>query len=477
MKIWGGILISLLLALLCATNLVPSPKSSAAHATATLTPQAYLPLVTATYAPPPSDELVDPNSIVYVGAFRLPDDGERPHTFEYGGNAMTFNSDNNSLFIMGHDRIAYGDLPDGNQVAEVNIPTPINSRNLDDLSTATFIQGFHNVTQGYFTNVEEIPRVGMAYLNHPDTRAKIHLGWGQHMPPENNEATHGWFNPNLSNPDFQGVWHIGQQNYNSVNGYLLTIPTTWADAHVQGRLLATGRYRDGGWSGMGPALFAYRPWQTGGVPPPTGTRLNEIPLLLYANSQETETFERALNNYQHPDEWEGGAWLITPSGNTALLFAGTKSTGAKYWYGWVNPAGAELPCVEAALIGQFTLCRLADGTPCPPEDLQECAGHNDFRGWWSSRFDAQFILYNPADLAQVAAGQLEPWQPQPYMVMDIDAYLYFTPPAWEQDMLGRGDQRRQRIGDVTFDPATGRLYVLELYADGAKPVVHVWQIP
>ena len=42
-------------------------------------------------------------------------------------------------------------------------------------------------------------------------------------------------------------------------------------------------------------------------------------------------------------------------------------------------------------------------------------------------------------------------------------------------MLGTGVQRRFRLGDVTFDRANGLLYVLELFADGAKPVVHVWR--
>ena len=32
------------------------------------------------------------------------------------------------------------------------------------------------------------------------------------------------------------------------------------------------------------------------------------------------------------------------------------------------------------------------------------------------------------------------------------------------------------IGDVTFDRSHGLLYVLELFADQAKPVVHVWRI-
>ena len=43
-------------------------------------------------------------------------------------------------------------------------------------------------------------------------------------------------------------------------------------------------------------------------------------------------------------------------------------------------------------------------------------------------------------------------------------------------MLGTGVQRRFRIGDVAYDRANGLLYILELFADEAQPVIHVWQI-
>ena len=435
-----------------------------------------LPASPTPFAAPPSGDLLGPDDFTYLGAFRLPGGDDPPRTFAYGGNAMTFNPDHGTLFVMGHDRVAYGAVPDGNQVAEISVPEPVNSRTLDDLPTAEFRQGFHNVLADRFTDLDEIPRVGMAYLDHPATGPKIHLGWGQHLPPDTSVPTHGWFTPDLANSDVHGVWFIGNQDFNSVNGYLFEIPAAWADAHAQGRVLATGRYRDGGWSGMGPALFTYRPWEDDGSPPPSGTRLEETVLLHYATSEETDAIERALNGYQHPDEWEGGAWLTMRSGKSAVILAGTKATGAKYWYGWANPAGPDLPCVEVKLVDQFTLCRLADGTPCPPEDLKGCNRHNDYRGWWSTHFDAQIIFYNPDDLAQVAAGTLEAWNPQPYATLDLDDYLYLNPPAWELDNLGRGDQRRMRIGDVAYDRERGRLYVLELFADEAKPVVHVWQV-
>ena len=89
-----------------------------------------------------SGDLVSPDDFEYLGAFRLPGGEDRPQTFAYGGNAMTYNPDGNSLFIMGHDRMPYGDLPDGNQVAEISIPKPVISKNIEDLNTADLSKNF-----------------------------------------------------------------------------------------------------------------------------------------------------------------------------------------------------------------------------------------------------------------------------------------------------------------------------------------------
>ncbi len=451
----------------------------------TLTPTVfnYLPVAASDY----SAQLVQPWDLQYLGAFRLPGGDDRPETFAYGGNAMTHKPDGDpsgpddgfpgSLFVTGHDRLAYGELPDGSQVAEISIPEPVKTDNLAELEQAVFLQSFHNVAAGFFIGLDELPRIGMQYLDTPATGAKIHLAWGQHFQPDPPAPSHAWFDPNLSVPDMQGTWFIGHRSLYSVNGYLFEIPASWADEHAQGRTLGTGRFRDGGWSGMGPALFAYRPWiDDAGTPASAGIHLEETTLLLYESSADTDGIERSLESYQHPDEWEGGAWITTRNGKTAVLFAGTKGTGGKYWYGYVNRAGPEFPCVDGASVGQFTVCRLADGTPCPPQDLLECDDHNDYRGWWSSRFNAQFILYDPADLAQVAAGEMMSWEPQPYATVDIDETLFLNPAGIEPDMLGTGIQRRYRIGPVAYDRNNDLLYVLELFADEAKPVVHVWVV-
>lgn len=195
----------------------------------------------------------------------------------------------------------------------------------------------------------------------------------------------------------------------------------------------------------------------------------------YASSLHTDTITHALDGYQHPDEWEGAAWLTTSSGKSAVLFAGTRGTGEQYWYGFLNPAGTD-PCVHAESVGEFPVCYMADGTRCPEEDLIECTNHTSERGWWSGRFDAQFILYDPADLARVAAGTVDSWKPQPYASLDLDEHLFFNPAGIEEGLLGTGHQRRYRIGDVAYDRTHGLLYVLERFADEAKPVVHVWRV-
>jgi len=435
----------------------------------------------------PEGPVLRPDQFIYVGAFRLPQGGDRPNTFAYGGGAMTFRPDGDpggaqdgfpgSLFITGHDRLPYGELTNGSQVAEISIPQPVRADTVEALNTSAFVQGFAEIAQGYFEGLDELPRVGLLYLDHPATGPKVHLAWGQHLQPDTPFATHAWFNPTLDDPELAGPWFLDVPLSYSVNGYMLEIPAAWAEAHTGGGPVGTGRYRDGGWSGMGPALYAYRPWiDEDGTPAGDGATLPVVTLLRYESSEVTDSFEHALAGYQHPDEWEGAAWVTTEAGGSAVVFAGTKSTGTRYWYGFVNPQGPEKPCVEGEMVGTFTVCRMADGAPCPESDLMECSGHSDYRGWWTTRWDAQLIFYDPEDLASVAAGDTESWTPQPYASIDIDEVLFANPSGVELEMLGQGDQRRYRIGEATFDRANGLLYVLELFADGAQPVVHVWRI-
>ena len=125
-----------------------------------------------------------------------------------------------------------------------------------------------------------------------------------------------------------------------------------------------------------------------------GSTLQAIPLILY--SDVTAENGGTLNSYHHSDEWSGGAWL-TADDKSSVVFVGTKGMG-DCWYG------------------------CADGTVWPEEPPYppECPE----RGWWSSAFVGQMLFYDPKDLAAVAQGEMEPHQPQPYAVLDMDPFPF-----------------------------------------------------
>jgi len=433
-----------------------------------------------THTATPAAQLVQPANLRYRGAFRLPDraaDGTDAESWEYAGQALTYRPDGDphgaddghpgSLFGTGHD--AY------NYVSEISIPAPSTARAVNELPVATTLQGFHDIRGGLFDAFTEIPRVALQYVAaQGDEPARLHFAWGQHFQEDAsvNIPSHAYCGLDLPHPNVQGAWWIDDQSLYSVNGYIFTIPQAWADAHTGGRTLATGRFRDGGWGGMGPALFAYAPWLDGN-PPAAGTHLTARTLLLYSNTRGDDPTDVRLDNYQHSDEWEGGAWLTTPDARSAVIFAGTKGSGY-LWYGFYSPGGDGMPCVEQGLtmVGCFT----PEGDECPSVMQAECPGHvAASRGWWSSRFDAQIIFYDPAELAAVADGTTASSTPQPYATLDIDEHLFLSATT-DAESIGTGDQRRFRLGETAYDRERGLLYIPERFVDGAKPVIHVWAV-
>ncbi|MBC8506158.1 MAG: hypothetical protein ISR58_12205 [Anaerolineales bacterium] len=423
--------------------------------------------------------LIQPEDLTYLGAFRLPDGGDEATTWEYGGQALAFNPNGDpggevdgfpgSLFGSGHDIWNY--------VSEVSIPAPLITRDIEQLPIATTLQDFQDVSGGLFNGFEEMPRVGLEALPPMGEQSvpKLYLAWGTHHHDEGSPSdapTHAWCDLDLANPNTQGAWRVGDESLYSVNGYMFQIDHAWADTYLGGAQLATGRYRDGGWSGKGPTLFAIAPWDEGNPPDPS-SRLTSQTLLRYSMWDDPES--NTLRGYHDADEWEGGAWL-TSGDETAVIIVGSKGGGDYWWYGYASPNGDGMPCPAIDPL-EGVVCFNADGTPCAEEASSHCEGYlEESKGCWSSRFDAQILFYNPEDFAAVLASDLEPFEPQPFAVLDIDEFLYLDPPEWDQANLGLGDQRRYRLGEIAYDREHGFLYIVERYADGAKPVVHVWSI-
>lgn len=422
----------------------------------TAVPPTQPPSPPAETAVPPA-QLIQPGDLTYLGAFRLPGESGGSN-WEYSGYAMTYYPDGDpdgpddgfpgSLFAVGHDQQQF--------VSEISIPAPVVSpeKDVSVLNTAVTLQPFADIRGGLFDYLE-IPRAGLAYLPAlaGQGSGKLYFAWGQHFEFERT-PTHGWSELTLAAPQTAGLWYVGDYPNYVLNDYLFAIPEAWAAANTSGQRLATGRFRDGVWSGLGPSLLAVAPW-TDGNPPPPGTTLTQVtPLLLYgrvvANSPEIDVSGgQQMNGYAEPDEWSGGEWLVSGE-NTAVIFVGTKAVGAS-WYGFAN--GVVYP------ISGDPDEEYPDVPPWPYDD----------RGWWSEDIESQIIFYNPDDLAAVARGEMATWEPQPYAVMNLDDILF--DPGFDYER-----QKRYLVGAVSFDAENSLLYLVERRADEDKSLIHVFQL-
>jgi len=389
---------------------------------------------------PHTSERLRPEDLAYLGAFRLPSDAPDEIGWAWSGNALAYYPDGDpdgeddgcpgSLFGTGHNWNTY--------VSEISIPAPVDSagKNLEDLNTASTLQPFADIRGGLFGPLE-IPRVGLAYLpsQGEQTAGKLYFAWAQHMGEGDTNPSHGWSELDLSNPQTAGAWRIGEYWNYVTTDYIFTIPQDWADASTPGMYLATGRFRDGGQGGQGPSILAYGPWNQGNPPAP-GSMLSAVALLLYGNVYEENP--PSMNHYHHSDEWAGAAWL-TAGEKSAVIFVGTKGTG-DCWYG----------CRDGTV--------WPDEPPYPPECPE--------RGWWSTGFEGQMLFYDPADLAAVARGEMETWEPQPYATLDVDDVPYHIV----------SDQQKYHVGAMAFDRERGLLYLFEPFGDGDRPLIHVWRV-
>lgn len=391
----------------------------------------------ATYIP---GGVIQPDDLVYLGAFRLPDDAPAEVGWMWSGEALTFYPQGDpggetdgfpgSLFGVGHNW--------NTNVSEIGIPAPVFSaaKNLDDLNTAVTLQPFADITGGMYPYLE-IPRVGLEYLpaQPGQSSARLYFSWAQHMGELETNPTHGWCEITLADPQPAGPWRVGEYINYVTGDYIFAIPQDWADAYLPGMYLATGRFRDGGQGTLGPSIIAIAPWKSGN-PPQAGTTLEAVPLLYYGSVYEEGA--PAMEAYSHSDEWAGGAWL-TLGGRSAVVFAGTKGLGHT-WYG----------CMDGTV--------WPEEPPFPP-DCPE-------RGWWSEQFESQLLFYDPAQLAAVARGEMETWQPQPFAVMRLDDVLFNV----------TSTQQKWHVGDLAYDALNGYLYLMEPLADNEKSLIHVWQV-
>ncbi len=378
-----------------------------------------------------STAAIRPQDLQYEGAFLLPRGTFGGSRWGYGGTALTYYPHGDpgdpgdgypgSLFGAGHGS--------HDMVGESSIPPPVISerKSTDDLPIAHQLQPFLDIAGDFKKRVQERGLDTLGGLAYLPTDGRLYWNFFRYYAvqplPQIDDPTHGRSSLELAYPQAEGMWHVGPYgnpiyHQKKTANYMFDIPRAWADRHLPGMYLATGKGNGAGNAGgsHGPALFAVEPPGLGSSLP-DGAPL-EARALLYYPPGESE-----IPDWRPCDVWEGGAW-IEAGGRSAVLIAGRKALGETY-YGK----------------GREGDCQAAKGYHCPP-------------------YEPQFLLYDPDELALVARDELEPHEVLPYAVIRLTKEMWPT--------------CHYRLGGAAFDRQRGLLYVVQQNQE--KPIVHVWRV-
>ena len=359
-------------------------------------------------------------NLTYLGSFRVPRPihagGQANAGFEYGGTALGFNPSRTSLFMAGHDWDQF--------VGEISIPAIG--------ATATLLQGPVDATEG---------RLGLINPGDPNSK-KIGgtLPWGNKLIVSAYSYYDGAGSQVLSHfvrpitlgttGQIAGPVRVGPLGAGFYSGYMGRIP---AEGHAQlGGPALTGNAALSiiGRTSFGPAAFAFDPDN----PSATGAQ----PLVYYPQAhQALGPWAGANENFGGSDSIRG---IVFPAGTSSVLFFGRH--GATFCYGPGTADPSKVGTIDPSV------------DPVDPYCYDPTSSSKGVHGY---PYSAYVWAYDANDLAAVRSGQKQPWEPRPYAV-------------WSLPSMGAN------VGGAAYDPATGRIYVSEMFAEGEPPLVRVFGV-
>jgi hypothetical protein len=365
--------------------------------------------------------------LIYTGAFRLPAGIVNGDEFSIGGRPIAFNPTRNSLFV--GSRLG--------KLAEVSIPTPVNSSNVNALPFASFLQGFYDPTEG---NMPQLARDGaaidsvMVYGNRLYGTASIYYDANNTQ-----RVSHYSRSLQLDQPSFSGwsqVWNSGKSGF--VSGLMGLVPAEWQSllggAAISGQCCIPIVWR----TSWGPAAFAFNPADIG-RPVVAAT-----PLLYYTGEHPTlGQWSGASNAYGATAQVAGVAVI---AGTRTALYFGRNGLGP-YCYG--NGTSNQ---------GLHNTTGPDGATWCYDPTTSDKGSH-------AYPYRYQIWAYDLNDLAAVKAGSKQPWDVVPYGIWPFDLPMPET---------------GVKIGGVGYDSQRQLLYVSQLRADedgyGHRPIIHVLKV-
>lgn len=366
--------------------------------------------------------------IVYVGGFRLPAEEVDGASFSFGGSPLAYNPANDSLFVGAR----------GSSIAEVTIPSPVNSTRVEELPFARFLQPFRDPTEG---RLRDVANEGV-YVGGLLVHDGLLYGSGVIYYDANHaqELTHFSRSLTLTDPSVKGMYRVGDKGKAGlVAGYLAAVPPEWQSALGGPALTGQCCIPIVSRTSWGPAAFAWNPADLR-----TGQAARVSPLVYYTGEHAT------LGPWEGSNETYGGATemggLVIPPRTRTALFVGRNGIGP-FCYG-----------------GGTADQSLANQSSSSGERLCYDPTSSD-KGSHTYPYRYQFWAYDLSDLAAVRAGKKDPWEVRPYGVWPFDVP---TP------------QPGKRIGGVGFDAARRLLYVAQMSADqdgyAYRPIIHVFRI-
>lgn len=397
-----------------------------------------------------ADKLLALTDLEYLGAFRVPqgDYGSPQYSgFNYGGTALTYNSTNNSLFLVGH---SWHQL-----VAEISIPQEVNSTILEDLNTATVLQPFADPTEGNRMNLgeggKEVHTSGTplgGFLIWKNTL--IGTAYGYYDAGSTVQLSHYISGMNLaSQGDFRGMYQVGEKpvvpNPAFVDGYMTMIPEKWQSLFGGPSLTGNCCLSIISRTSLGPAASVFDPGKLAIEEPVSATPVLGYPINHPTLGTYGDTDPNAL--YNGSMSING---MVFPEKSRSVLFFGRRGKG-EFCYG----EGVSDPSLHKTNCDSSYPSVLCCYDPA-----------NGSKGGHSYPYVYLVLAYDAFDLLAVKNGEKNTWDIMPYGVWELTIPFANDNP----DIIG-----------VAYDPTTQKIYISQDGGDkpgccGHLPLIHVYHL-
>ena len=254
---------------------------------------------------PRAEPLLQLTDLIYQGSFRTPAGAPPGYAggLDYGGTAIAFNPNNNSLFLVGHDWYQLS--------AEITIPATL-SRDANALPNSAFIQPLTDALEGKIRRVTDstnIVKIGGQLVY----RGKLYITDYAYYDGNGSQQLSHFYRPlNLGvQGQVQGPFRVGPLGAGFYDGFFSLIPTEWQSALggpvLNGNCCLSIISR----TSFGPSAFAIDPENI-------GVNQNAVSLLYYTSDHDEGSFDG--NSTQ-----VFGA--VFPNGSRSILFFGRQGLG------------------------------------------------------------------------------------------------------------------------------------------------------